>query len=334
QFCPLSTQSWRGQIALSAFPIKNNGDVIGDIWLLSFANHILDNLEMRLVQQVTNQSAIGIRQARLYEAAQAQVRELEQLNQLKDDFLSTVSHELRTPLTNMRMAIQLLQQFAQHNQELGQKMAELSANFNKSNAYLQILHSECDREISLINNLLDLQRLEVGQQPFNPTHLDLQAWLTQEIESFALQANARQQMFQAHLAAFLPKVTIEPIYLQRILTELINNACKYSPAGATINLTAQLAESSPSTVWLTVTNTGATIPERELEHIFDKFYRIPGGDRWKQGGTGLGLALVKRLAEQFGGSVWATSQADQTCFTIALPVSLEAAEDSSTEMGD
>lgn len=315
KFCSLSAHGWRGQVALFAFPIKN-GEVMGDIWLVSHADRILDDLEIRLVQQVTNQCAIGIRQARLYKAAQAQVQKLEEINQLKDDFLSTVSHELRTPVTNMRMAIQLLERFIQRNQELSQNIPELAANLDKSNSYLQILHSECDREINLINDLLDLQRLEAGQQVSNPVTLYLQDWLSQELEAFTIRAHSRQQTFQMQLAEALPPITIDPHYLQRILTELINNACKYSPAEATITLSANVIEAPTPTICISVTNTGTTIPELELKRIFDKFYRISDGDRWKQGGTGLGLALVKRLVELSNGSIQVTSEKDQTCFSI------------------
>lgn len=319
QFCSRSAQNWRGQVALFAFPIKDEGEVIGDIWLVSQADRTLDDLETRLVQQVTNQCAIGIRQARLYQAAQAQVQELEHLNQLKDDFLSTVSHELRTPVTNMRMAIQLLEQFLERYQELSQNSPELTANLSKCNSYLQILHSECDREIHLINDLLDLQRLESGQQMPIPATFQLKDWLTRETPSFTAQAQARQQIFEVQLAIGLPPITIDPHYLQRILTELVNNACKYSPAGATIRLQADTTATSPPSLRICVTNTGVSIPTNELERIFDKFYRVSGSDRWKQGGTGLGLALVRQLVKLFNGSIWATSDANQTCFIVELP---------------
>lgn len=318
QFCSLSDQSWRGHVALFAFPIRN-GEVMGDIWLVSDADRLLDDLEIRLVQQVTNQCAIAIRQARLYQAAQAQVQELERLNQLKDDFLSTVSHELRTPVTNMRMAIQLLERFTQRNQELSQDIPELSANLAKSSSYLQILHSECDREIDLINDLLDLQRLEAGQQTPTPITFHLQDWLSQEMESFKIRTQARQQIFQMDLADALPPITIDPHYLRRILTELINNACKYSPTGAIITLAATISESPAPTIRISVINTGVTIPECEHERIFDKFYRISESDRWKQGGTGLGLALVKQLIELFNGSIRVTSETNQTCMIVELP---------------
>ncbi|XHX75919.1 MAG: response regulator [Stenomitos frigidus ULC029] len=319
QFCSLSAQTWRGQVALFAFPIKAGEMVIGDIWLVSQADRVLDELELRLVEQVTNQCAIGMRQARLYDDAQAQVQALEQLNQLKDNFLSTVSHELRTPVTSMRIAIQLLEQFMQCNQELSQGLPELAANLSKSSVYIQILHNECDREISLINDLLDLQRLETGQQQPNIVTLDLQEWLPHISKPFMMRAQARQQTLQINCADALPPLSIDPLCLQRILTELINNACKYSPAEETIVLDVTLTEADTSTLCISVTNTGVTIPDHELERIFEKFYRIPGGDRWKQGGTGLGLALVKELVELFDGSIRAASGTNQTCFTVELP---------------
>lgn len=316
QFCSLSRDTWRSQVALFAFPIKE-GEVLGDLWLVSETERVLDELEVRLVQQVTNQCAIAIRQARLYQAVQRQVDELEQLNQLKDDFLSTVSHELRTPVTNMRVAIQLLERFMPRNLELSQDNKELLANLTRSNQYLQILHSECDREINLINDLLDLQRLETGQQIANPVPFSLQDWLAQEANPFMLRAQARQQVFQLDLAPSLPMLEIDPLHLQRILTELINNACKYSPMGATITLAVY---ASSERLYISVTNTGVTIPEDERERVFDKFYRVSGGDRWKQGGTGLGLALVKRLVEFAGGTIQVRCREDETYFVVEFPL--------------
>ncbi|HEY9851918.1 MAG TPA: response regulator [Leptolyngbyaceae cyanobacterium] len=318
QFCSLAAHSDRGKVSLFAFPLKDE-EVIGDIWLISYADRVLNDLEIRLVKQVINQCVIAIRQARLYETAQAQVKELQCLNQLKDDFLSTVSHELRTPLTNMLMAIQLLERFMSQNLMLSQESSELSDNVNKCNSYLQILHSECDREINLVNDLLDLQRFEAKEQRINIISLNFQDWLSQEIEGFMLRVQSHRQTFEVNVADSLPLVRIDPLSLQRILTELINNACKYSPPEASIILIATKKEAFPPTICLSVINTGVTISPDEFERVFDKFYRIPNGDPWNKGGTGLGLALIKRLVKLFGGSIWVTSEANETCFTVELP---------------
>lgn len=108
QYCDLTLDPIRSQVAVLSCPIVDDRGVLGDLWLFNHKNDAFDELELRLVQQVANHCAIAIRQARLYQTATAQVESLEKLNQLKDDFLSTVSHELRTPITNMKMALQML----------------------------------------------------------------------------------------------------------------------------------------------------------------------------------------------------------------------------------
>jgi len=343
QFCSLLPHPHRNRVALFAFPI-GNGESIGDLWLIFDEAGILDEMQMRLIEQVSNQCAIAIRQARLYKQSQAQVQELEQLNQLKDDFLSTVSHELRTPVTNIRLSIQLLENLMEEIRAATQKIPTLAATFIKGSSYLKILHNECEQEINLINDLLDLQRLEAGQQPLNLCPIPLQEWLHQEIDPFIVRAQLRQQILQIDLALPLCNFESDPIYLRRLLGELIHNACKYSPAGATITVSVRVLNESIETgqqesksdvenisistcfnvslpvLLLQVTNTGVEIPSSELTRIFDKFYRIPSADPWQQGGTGLGLALVKRLADRMGGSVQVTSGAGQTRFIVILPV--------------
>lgn len=230
-----------------------------------------------------------------------QMQALEQLNQLKDDFLSTVSHELRTPMSNMKMAIHMLRLV---NSEEHQKR------------YLQILQDECNRETELINDLLDLQRLEVSGKTITLEHIDLQTWLPQLIKPFHERTQARQQTLYLELQPDLPPITSEQNSLQRILAELINNACKYTPPQETITVEVYATSTH---IHFVVSNSGTEIPDVELNKIFEKFYRVPSGDRWKQGGTGLGLALVKKLVDLLDGTIHVTSQQGQTRFTVQLP---------------
>ncbi|WP_448563220.1 sensor histidine kinase [Trichothermofontia sp.] len=112
--------------------------------------------------------------------------------------------------------------------------------------------------------------------------------------------------------------------LERILSEWLNNACKYTPPGEQIGLSVWLqAEDQPmSSLVLKVVNSGVEIPAEAQAHIFDKFYRVQALDRWNQGGTGLGLALVKELTPHLGGTIQLTSQANHTCFTVQLPLTV------------
>lgn len=314
QFCSITPNPLRGRVAMLACPFVDDRGVLGDLWLINHHEHAFSELEIRLVQQVANQCAIAIRQARLYQAATAQVEELRKLGQLKDDFLSTISHELRTPVSNMKMAIRMLL-FA-----LNQETPQLENS--KAARYLNILQDECDREIDLIDDLLDLQSLEAGDQPMVLETIQLQNWLPRIVEPFYERVKHHQLSLQVELSPNLPPLISNPASLERIVTELLNNACKYTPLGEQIVVTAQTNQNElPSQVIrIAVSNSGVEIPANELPRIFEKFYRIPSTDPWKQGGTGLGLALVQSITRHLGGTIQVSSNAGQTVFTVELPI--------------
>ena len=241
--------------------------------------------------------------------SQQETAELKRLNQLKDDFLSTVSHELRTPMTSIKMAISTL--------EVVLKQAGvLNAEPNRVAQYLQILRNECDREISLINDLLDLSSLEAGDKLLCLSALDLSTWISPIVESFTQRTRSQQQSLEVDIPNDLPTLITDESNLERILTELLHNACKYTPASEQILVTAKADIDS---VRLQVSNSGVEIPASERSRIFDKFYRIPNNDPWKHGGTGLGLALVKKLVERLQGTIQATASFGWTSFIVELP---------------
>lgn len=310
-FCcvaPNDTNSIHQPQAIFACPIRDDHATIGDLWLFKPGYQSFDDLEIRLVQQVANQCAIALRQARLYQAAQAQVTELEKLNQMKDEFLSTVSHELRTPISNMKMAIHML---------------KLSINSEQRQRYLDILQSQCLRESELINDLLDLQRLEAASYVIAlDDEVNLATWLPSITKPFHLRSQEQQQSFHIAQLSSLPPLRTHRASLERILSELLNNACKYTSAEGGIELkverTAGAELEPPIEVVFTVRNQ-AEISATELPHIFKKFYRIPNADPWKRGGTGLGLALVQKLTEQLGGTIQVMSQQGWTWFEVRLP---------------
>jgi hypothetical protein len=247
---------------------------------------------------------------RAEEVLRASVQELERLNRLKDDFLSTVSHELRTPITNMKMAIHML---------------KIALNPELRERYLQILQTECTREAQLINDLLDLQRLEATSYPISLEPVNLQDCLPSMLEPFRSRTQECQQTFQVNFSPGVPTLLCNRANLERILAELLNNACKYTPAGGEITLSirydpkqpAHVPDSTPITIF-SIRNS-AEIPATELPRIFEKFYRVSNADRWKQGGTGLGLALVQKLVEQLQGTIEVESGGGWTTFSVQLP---------------
>ncbi|MCD8487614.1 MAG: GAF domain-containing protein [Desertifilum sp.] len=316
QFCSLLINKDRGPVSMLVCPIFDDRGVLGDLWLVNDAAYEFSEREIRLVQQVATQCAIAIRQARLFQASVAQVEELARINRLKDDFLSAVPHELRTPVTNMKMAIHNLSTMA---------LSNLIVSTNEQNQkriahYLQILQYECEREISLINDLLDLQRLDTRDQPLSLEPINLSEFLPQVIKPFQVRANNRQQSLQLEMPLDLPILCSNAPGLERILAELLNNACKYTPPGEQIIVAVSVQSSN---LLFQITNTGVEIAPSERSRIFDKFYRIPRADPWKQGGTGLGLALVKKLTEHLGGLIEVGSSNGKTCFSVFLPLHSE-----------
>lgn len=316
QFCEL-VPSLRGPLAILSCPIMDNEGAIGDMWLFKQQQEAFNDLEIRLVQQVANQCAIALRQARFYQEAQIQVTALERLNRIKDEFLSTVSHELRTPVSNMKMAIQMLALTLNREQGLLEELEKPQAQQSKVARYFQILQNECEREISLINDVLDLQRLDLGAQPLVLVAIHLQQWLPQIVAPFQERAQKRQQTLHIDVSPDLPALICDRASLERILTELLNNACKYTPPGEHIYMAA---EAQNGMIQVHVANTGVEIPASEQPRIFEKFYRIPSADPWKQGGTGLGLALVHKLIHYLGGKIQVKSGNNQTRFTVTLPI--------------
>jgi len=338
QFCVLpfaqsTTRNIGGRFAILSCPLIDDQGVFGTLWLFKPRAEWFDSLEIRLVQQVANQGAIALRQARLYQEVQQQVEELERLHLLKDDFLSTVSHELRSPIANIKLATQLL--------ELVLKPTGiLEDTSSKAASYFHILQHECHREIHLINDLLDLTRLDAGVEPLTMTSIDLAPWLGHLTEPFLARIQAQHQHLQIDIPSQLPTLATDLHYLERILTELLNNACKYTPSGESITLSVQMIEPQtnpdplqiiehsegdrshldPTSLQICVTNTGIEISEDERDRIFDKFYRIPNNDPWKHGGTGLGLALVKKMSDHLGAKISVFSANQQTSFVLELPI--------------
>lgn len=242
---------------------------------------------------------------------QHSVGELTRLNQLKDDFLSTVSHELRTPISNIKIATQML--------EISLNRLGISTDESSPlHRYFKVLQEEEQREIHLINDLLDLTRLDAETEPLNLTSIDLRDYIPHLIEIFVERARQHRQQFIIQIPDNLPLLTTDRSDLERLLTELLENACKYTPAGETIAVSAQTL---PEALKIRVSNSGVEIPAIEHERIFDKFYRIPNNDPWKYGGTGLGLTLVKKIAARLGGNIRVESGNGQTAFTLEFRVS-------------
>lgn len=235
------------------------------------------------------------------------------LDKLKDEFVSTVSHELRTPLTSIRGALGLLSSGI-----LGQ-VNEKAANL------LRIALSNSDRLVRLINDILDLERIQSGREPLSFRSVALNEIVQQAIDGMQPVADAAgvQLIHDANVV----QLKADPDRLLQVLTNLLSNAIKFSPAGAAISVTLRAGSNA---VVLSVIDQGRGIPADKLDKIFDRFQQVDASDARQKGGSGLGLAICRTIVQQHGGKIWAERNAVcGSTFRVLLPFHPELAEASS-----
>ena len=292
-----------------ACPICDDQGILGNLWLMRSRGETFDDFALQLVEQVADQCAIAIRQARLYEAAQTQVEALEKFISLKDEFLASVSHELCTPMNSIHLAAQTLEKLLTEAGGLATQNPIVTRT-------LAILKEECQREMRVINNLLTLSYVD-GEERLAPVLIDFKSWLPQVTEPFRSLTAHRQQGFQLAIGADLPLLELDLGYLERILNELLNNACKYTPAHGAIEVSAVRL---PTELQISVTNSSATLSDEVLAHLFEKFYRVPDSNVWEYGGAGLGLAVVKKLVERLQGRIEVKNAYQEMTFLLTFPI--------------
>jgi PAS domain S-box-containing protein len=298
------------RVTRCACPIFDDQGFLGNLWLIRPANQIFNQLETNLIQHIAAECAIAIRQARLYQSSQAQVRELEKLERLKSEFLKTLSHELRTPITSIRLAVETLESLLEYQ---GIEIDEQDS----IGQLLQILNIECQRQSKLVNDLLTLTYLDAETEPPAIEEVDLISWLPLLVEPFRRLTRERQQQLILDIDEDIPAINTSMSDIERILAELLTNASKYTPEQGIITLIVRCAGEQ---MLISVSNSGVEIAPEELSRIFEPFYRIPNHDPWRYSGTGLGLALVRKLIKPLNATIDVTSTNALTTFTLILPI--------------
>ncbi len=254
-------------------------------------------------------------------AAQVAEREerLKELDRLKSEFVSSVSHELRTPLTTIKTLTRVLQRGRLSDEERRE--------------YLDTIAAECDRQIDLVLNLLDLSRIESGAYKVARTRVNPAEVVTAcaQVEGHA--AEVRGLTLGLELPAEVPHVLTDREALRRVVCSLVENAIKYTPEGGRITVKAAQSQ-EPGAVEITVRDTGVGILSDDVPFVFEKFFRgrpapslADGQDALEGGdapGVGLGLYLARRIVGQLGGSIFVESpppgESRGTAFTVRLPV--------------
>lgn len=270
------------------------------------------DLTRELVESVASHAAIAIENFRLRQedlerrVLQAEMEKLREVDRLKSDFVSHVSHELRTPLTAIQGS-------------LDNMLDGLTGGLNDKQArYLQRMKSNTSHLVRLIEDLLDLSRIEAGQIGLHLRVLDVGRIITEACDALRPLAQERRIELKAASPGRLG-VKADRDRLMQVLMNLTGNALKFTGEGGRIDLSA---EDAGSHVRIRVADTGVGIDAESSVRIFERFYRAPTPGSTKAEGTGLGLSIAKSLVELHGGSISVKSQVGAgTTFTVTLPVS-------------
>jgi len=240
-----------------------------------------------------------------------------EIERLKDEFISVVSHELRTPLTSISAALDLLAGGVLQNQpEDAQQMLNIAAN-------------NSDRLVRLINDILDIERIESGKIVMTKQACDAGDLMNQSVE--AIQEIAERTGVTLSVSPVSVRLWADPDRIIQILTNLLSNAIKFSPQGSTVWLSAELIRSqgsgsvypssSPDTLLIKVRDQGRGIPSDKIESIFERFQQVDASDSRQKGGTGLGLAICRSILQQHEGRIWAESTLGEgSTFYFTLPI--------------
>ncbi|MBD2155633.1 CHASE2 domain-containing protein [Leptolyngbya sp. FACHB-16] len=259
------------------------------------------------------------------------ITERQQIEQMKSDFVAMASHELRTPLTSMRGSLGLLM------------TGKLGTFSDKGQRMLEIATGNIDRLLRLVNDILDLERIESGEITLSPQVCNLADVMTQAVE--IMQAMADKADVELVLTPIVMQTWADPDCLLQVLTNLISNAIKFSPAGGKVWLRAKqlsamtdsdedlnnvskdqdfvissLLKHSTGSILLWVEDQGRGIPADKLERVFDRFQQVDVSDARQKGGSGLGLAICRSIVQKHGGTIWVESTVGKgSSFYLLIP---------------
>lgn len=220
------------------------------------------------------------------------VTEQKELEEMRKEFVANVSHELRTPLTTVKSYTETLLDGALEEKELAV-------------SFLQVINHEADRMTALVQDLLELSRLDNKQVKFNIRTVNLAQLVAESVQQHQIHALKKHQTMKFHSNVEEIFVSVDPDRIHQVLSNVISNAIKYSPEEARIDVYISQDE---EWVRVGVKDTGIGIPQKDLTRIFERFYRVDKARSREMGGTGLGLAIAKEIMEHHKGRIWAKSE--------------------------
>jgi signal transduction histidine kinase len=278
-------------------PIVSQDKVIGTLNLASRRPQTYSERNLDILIPIAEQVAIAVETIRLFE-------QTKKLDQLKSDFVSRVSHELRTPLTSIKGFTEILLSYKDVDHETQQE-------------FISIIHEESERLTRLINDILDLSKIESGKIEWHIQPVSLFEIVVRAVKSIRAMALGKNLPIVIEVPETLPKVRGDADHLIQVLDNLLSNAIKFSNNG---NIAVRgIVEGRR--VRISVIDTGIGIPASDMDKIFDKFQQSGDTRSGKPRGTGLGLAICREIVQYLGGEIWCESQLEKgSQFHFTLPI--------------
>jgi signal transduction histidine kinase len=291
-----------GVIAIAATPVRFGGRFAASLSLVHTDRpREWSSDDVRLIESVAQELRVAIAAAEAFEQQRAAVAELERLSRAKSDFVSIVSHEFRTPLTG----IQGFSEMMQSEDLTMDEMREYAGDINK----------DAHRLNRMINEMLDLDKMESGRMQIHREPLDLNAIVSDAVDR--VRPNAPEHPVSLRLDPMLGEMSGDRDKLTQVLANLLSNAVKYSPEGGEIVVSTRVEGNAAHIV---VRDHGMGIPKAALETIFERYGRVESLATRHIQGTGLGLPIVRQIVQLHGGSVWAESTVGEgSVFHVRLP---------------
>lgn len=280
-------------------PFTRSGSLAGTVWVVSHVDSKhFDMEDLRIVTNLSRFAAAAVQTALLIE-------DLRDADRRKDEFLATLAHELRNPLMPLRLASQVLRHI-----EPGEHA--------RMHSSLDIIDRQSALLSALVSDLMDAASIRSGKLSLHCQPVTVQEAFTRALETSQPQIEARRHRLEVRVPEHLVVVNGDVVRLTQALSNLLNNAARYTPVGGAIALAAQVAGEGVS---ITVTDNGEGIAPEAMTTIFNMFAQAPGAEKRPHGGLGIGLALVRRIAELHGGRLEAFSEGagKGSTFTLWLP---------------
>jgi signal transduction histidine kinase len=288
-----------------AVPLLREGSPIGVIVVRRTEVRPFAENEMRLLRTFADQAVIAIENVRLFKELEVANRELAAASQHKSEFLANMSHELRTPLNAIIGFSEVLtdRMFGGLNE--------------KQDEYLKDIHASGTHLLSLINDILDLSKIEAGRMELELTDFDLPTALDNALTLVRERAGRRSITLQTSIDEQLGEIRADERKIRQVVLNLLSNAIKFTPEGGRIEVGAMPKDGS---VEVSVSDTGIGIAPEDQEAVFEEFRQVGTADK-KAEGTGLGLTLCRKFIELHGGRIWVKSQVGEgSMFTFTIPV--------------